>query len=79
MSSMAVQIKLLMFLACCAVAWPAAVEATTKSGPAGDNVVVHLFEWSWKDIEEECPNLGKWGYWGVQVRVCVTGGCVLSS
>jgi hypothetical protein len=47
------------------------VEANTRSGPAGDNVVVHLFEWSWKDIEMECPNLGKWGYWGVQVRTYV--------
>lgn len=33
----------------------------------GDKVVVHLFEWSWKDIAKECENLGKWGYWGVQV------------
>jgi len=30
-------------------------------------VVVHLFEWSWKDIAKECENLSKWGYWGVQV------------
>ena len=37
-------------------------------GPGGDKVVVHLFEWSWKDVERECENLSKWGYWGVQVR-----------
>jgi len=36
-------------------------------GPGGDKVVVHLFEWSWKDVEKECENLSKWGYWGVQV------------
>ena len=39
-------------------------------GPKGDKTVVHLFEWSWKDVERECENLmSKWGYWGVQVRL----------
>lgn len=43
--------------------------ARDKTGPANDNVVVHLFEWSWKDVARECEDLGRWGYWGVQVRL----------
>ncbi|NRA65886.1 MAG: alpha-amylase family protein [Pseudobacteriovorax sp.] len=30
-------------------------------------VFVHLFEWSWNDIEKECPLLGELGYGAVQV------------
>ncbi len=58
---------LLAYLTCCTMLWQSAAGATPRDGPAGDNVIVHLFEWSWKDIERECQNLAKWGYWGVQV------------
>lgn len=32
------------------------------------STIVHLFEWKWKDIAQECEDfLGKHGYGGVQV------------
>lgn len=35
----------------------------------GRNTIVHLFEWHWDDIANECENfLGPKGYAGVQVR-----------
>lgn len=52
-----------------------------RGGPDTDNVVVHLWEWSWNDVAKECENLGKWGYWAVQVCVCMlyaeTMGCAV--
>jgi alpha-amylase len=34
----------------------------------GRSAIVHLFEWKWKDIAEECERfLGPFGYGGVQV------------
>eukprot|EP00057_Strongylocentrotus_purpuratus_P032310 XP_787209.3 PREDICTED: alpha-amylase [Strongylocentrotus purpuratus] len=34
----------------------------------GRNVIVHLFEWSWNDIAEECERfLGPYGFGGVQI------------
>lgn len=33
--------------------------------------IVHLFEWTWKDIARECEDfLGPQGYGGVQVIYC---------
>jgi len=33
------------------------------------NTAVHLFEWKWKDIAEECERfLGPYGFSGVQVK-----------
>lgn len=35
----------------------------------GRNTIVHLFEWKWKDIAQECETfLSKQGYAGVQVQ-----------
>jgi hypothetical protein len=36
---------------------------------AGRSAMVHLFEWKWDDIAEECENfLGPNGYGGIQVK-----------
>ena len=37
-----------------------------QPAPAG-GVFVHLFEWKWADIEQECPYLASKGYTAVQV------------
>ncbi|KFM78014.1 Pancreatic alpha-amylase, partial [Stegodyphus mimosarum] len=35
---------------------------------SGRTTIVHLFEWKWNDIAEECESfLGPYGYGGVQV------------
>ena len=34
----------------------------------GRDVIVHLFEWKWTDIEKECQWLADHNYCGVQVR-----------
>jgi alpha-amylase len=35
---------------------------------SGRNAIVHLFEWKWNDIAQECERfLGPYGYGGVQV------------
>lgn len=34
------------------------------------SVIVHMFEWAWRDIAKECEDfLGPQGYAGVQVRI----------
>jgi alpha-amylase len=33
----------------------------------GTDVVVHLFEWKWTDVEKECSWLAQNGYCAVQV------------
>lgn len=48
----------------------AASEATNKDPHfvPGHDTIVHLFEWKWNDIAEECERfLGPMGYGGVQV------------
>ncbi len=41
---------------------------TADSSPqAAGGVFVHLFEWTWTDIQKECPYLASKGYTGVQV------------
>lgn len=36
----------------------------------GRHTIVHLFEWKWPDIAQECENfLGPKGYAGVQVKL----------
>lgn len=38
----------------------------------GRTTIVHLFEWKWNDIAEECETfLGPYGYGGVQVTFSV--------
>lgn len=32
------------------------------------DVVVHLFEWKWTDVQKECPYLAELGYCAVQVK-----------
>lgn len=35
------------------------------------STIVHLFEWKWKDIADECERfLGPKGFGGVQVQEC---------
>ena len=39
----------------------------------GRTTIVHLFEWKWNDIAEECETfLGPYGYGGVQVAFSVS-------
>ena len=35
----------------------------------GTDVMVHLFEWKWTDVQAECPLLADAGYCAVQVRI----------
>ncbi len=41
--------------------------AYAQSQPQTKNVMVHLFEWKWTDIESECAYLGEKGYNAIQV------------
>ncbi len=41
--------------------------AYAQSQPQTKNVMVHLFEWKWTDIEAECAYLGEKGYNAIQV------------
>ncbi|MGK7886946.1 MAG: carbohydrate-binding module family 20 domain-containing protein [Crocosphaera sp.] len=41
--------------------------AYAQSQPPAKNVMVHLFEWKWTDIEAECAYLGEKGYNAIQV------------
>ena len=34
----------------------------------GRDVLVHLFEWKWTDVEKECSWLAQHGFCAVQVR-----------
>lgn len=37
------------------------------------HTLVHLFEWRWEDVADECMNfLAPKGYWGVQVIIYLT-------
>jgi hypothetical protein len=41
----------------------------------GKQVLVHLFEWSWDSIAQECENfLGPKGFCGVQVQILLNPG-----
>ena len=47
----------------------AALGAYTDPHCQGKQVIVHLFEWKWSDIANECERfLGKKGFCGVQVK-----------
>jgi len=37
----------------------------------GNNTIVHLFEWKWTDIENQCGWLANAGYCAVQVKECL--------
>ena len=36
----------------------------------GRDVMVHLFEWKWNDIAQECSWLAEHDFCGVQVSIC---------
>lgn len=58
-----------LFAFCIAIATANAVGSKDPNFVPGRSVIVHLFEWKWKDIALECERfLGPKGYAGVQVR-----------
>jgi alpha-amylase len=62
MSKSSIALALGLFVTLAAAQW-------NPNFAPGRNAIVHLFEWKWNNIAEECERfLGPFGYGGVQVR-----------